>query len=70
MEHKNGTGSAFCKKYNVNILVYYELYTNILEAIHREKQLKKWNREWKIALIKKKNPYLKDLALTGGFEKI
>ena len=59
--HRNGTGSIFCRRYHVSILVYYEFHQSIQEAIHREKQLKKWNREWKLELIRKKNPLLKDL---------
>ena len=54
-EHKNETGSRFCRKYHINTLVYYELHTDIKDAIRREKQQKKWSREWKIELIKKKN---------------
>ena len=60
-EHINGIGSKFVKKYNLFDLVYYEHYTDIKYAIIREKQLKNWHREWKINLIKKINPELKDL---------
>ena len=42
--------------------MYYEEYTNVLEAIDREKQLKRWKREWKLELIKKNNPDMLDLA--------
>ena len=59
-EHKSLAGSKFCRKYHVDTLVYYELHTDINGAIRREKQIKKWNREWKIELIKKKNPEFKD----------
>ena len=61
LEHRKGIGSVFCSKYNINRLVYYELHMDILSAIRREKQIKKWNREWKINLIRKKNPEMKDL---------
>jgi len=61
LEHKGGQGSDFCRRYNISCLVYYEVHINILDAIRREKQIKKWNRDWKIELIKKKNPEMKDL---------
>jgi len=60
-EHKCGKGSDFCRRYNINILVYYELHINILDAILREKQIKKWNRDWKVEMIRKKNPGMMDL---------
>jgi putative endonuclease len=60
-EHKNSEGSIFTKKYNVIELVYFEEFTEINEAIKREKQLKKWNRSWKWNLIKEFNPNLIDL---------
>jgi putative endonuclease len=60
-EHKDGRGSLFTSKYNCTDLVYYEFYETIDLAILREKRLKKWKREWKNELIKKLNPYLKDL---------
>ncbi|WP_296620428.1 GIY-YIG nuclease family protein [Marivirga sp.] len=56
-----GEGSNFTTKFKCTDLIYYEFYESIEEAIIREKQLKKWKREWKINLIKKKNPELKDL---------
>ncbi|SDW86689.1 putative endonuclease [Lutibacter oricola] len=60
-QHKNGTGSIFTKKYNIVMLMYFETFTNINEAIKREKQLKKWNKKWKWELIQSINPQLKDL---------
>lgn len=51
------------KKYNVNRLVYYELTDSIETAINREKQLKRWHRDWKINLIKEMNPEFRDLSL-------
>ena len=59
--HKVGKGSKFCAKYNVNILVYYEVHTVIQDAIRRETQIKRWNRQWKIDLIKSRNPEMRDL---------
>ena len=55
-QHKEGAGSAFCRKYGVDRLVHYERYEDIRDAIHREKRLKKWLRDWKIELIEKGNP--------------
>jgi len=60
-EHKNNTIKGFTKKYKIHNLVYFEEYSNIEEAIVREKQLKKWNRTWKFELIEKDNPNWKDL---------
>lgn len=61
-EHKAGVGSVFTKKYNLTLLVYYEEISDIETAIKREKQLKNWQRSWKIELIKELNPQMTDLA--------
>ena len=61
-DHKIGTESIFTKKYKVTNLLYYEETDDIGVAIHREKQLKKWKRAWKIALIEESNPNWIDLA--------
>ncbi len=60
-EYKNKLIDGFTKKYNVNKLVYYEPFSNINDAIKREKQMKKWLRKWKISLIEKNNPNWNDL---------
>ncbi|MBD3247896.1 GIY-YIG nuclease family protein [Candidatus Falkowbacteria bacterium] len=60
-EHKEKTIKGFTEKYNVDKLVYYEVYGNIAMAIHREKCIKKWRRKWKLNLIEKDNPYWNDL---------
>ena len=60
-EHKNDKAKGFTKKYHVHFLVYYEQTQNVISAIEREKQLKKWNRSWKIRLIEKNNPQWEDL---------
>ena len=62
-QHKAHGAEGFTKKYNVNKLVYAEEYGAIEEAIVREKQLKKWNRAWKIELIEKDNPEWKDISV-------
>ena len=66
-EHKLGIKSVFPKKYHVHQLVYYEVYEDILTTIAREKTLKKWRRDWKIALIEKDNRWWHDLfPVTAG----
>ena len=60
-EHKQNLMDGFTKKYNVHDLVYYEAHKEIEEAITREKQIKKWNRKWKLRLIEEKNPDWMDL---------
>lgn len=60
-EHKNKHSQGFTEKYNLSELVYFEEYPTIESAIAREKQLKNWHREWKVNLIKSKNPAMKDL---------
>ena len=61
-EHKNKVVEGFTKKYNVDRLVYYELTEDVESALNREKQLKRWHRQWKINLIKEMNPELNDLS--------
>ncbi len=60
-QHKNDLVEGFSKKYEVHLLVYYELHETMLEAIKREKQLKKWNRDWKLELIEEFNENWADL---------
>jgi putative endonuclease len=60
-QHKNDLADGFTKKYRIHRLVYFELHGDMYSAITREKQLKKWNRAWKIALIEKTNPEWRDL---------
>jgi len=60
-EHKNDLVDGFTKEYGVHRLVYYELHGDMLSAIEREKQLKKWNRAWKLELIEGENPGWNDL---------
>jgi putative endonuclease len=62
--HKEGWVDGFTKRYGVHMLVHAEPFHDITVAIKREKQLKKWNRAWKIALIEKGNPNWKDLYQT------
>jgi putative endonuclease len=61
-QHKYDSIEGFAKKYEVHRLVYYESYQDVHAAIAREKQVKRWRREKKIALIEKMNPRWQDLA--------
>ena len=67
-QHKNGTYSGFTKKYKVHQLVWYEWHGSAESAIYREKQLKEWNRIWKLRIIEDMNPRWLDLydALAGS----
>ncbi len=60
-EHYEGTASKFTKKYNVKDLIYFEEFSDMNQAIAREKQLKNWRKEWKLNLIREENPTLKTL---------
>ena len=60
-QHKQGLVEGFTKKYGVKILVWYEQTESIESAVLREKQIKKWNRDWKIELIRASNPQWRDL---------
>lgn len=60
--HRSSRGSEFVDRYSVHHLVYLETYCRAGEAIQREKQIKKWNRAWKIRLIERDNPEWRDLS--------
>ena len=60
-EHRSKLVEGFTQKFNVNKLVYYEHFSKIDDAIKREKNLKRWKREWKIDLISDMNPDWRDL---------
>ncbi len=60
-EHKQKFVEGFAEKYDVALLVYYELHENMDAAITREKQIKAWKRDWKKNLIEESNPYWHDL---------
>ena len=60
-EHKNDLIPGFTQEYQVHKLVYFEIHSDVNQAILREKRLKKWKREWKIELIEKSNPEWIDL---------
>lgn len=60
-QHTEGTMDGFTKRYSVHKLVYFEEYQDVKEAIHREKCIKRWKRDWKIELIESMNPEWNDL---------
>jgi putative endonuclease len=62
-EHKEKLVEGFTQKYNIDKLVYYEMYSDAMTAIEREKQLKKWSRSKKLLLIKKMNPGFVELNI-------
>ena len=66
--HKAGILEGFTHQYFVNQLVYYEQHSDILQAIKREKQIKRWQRSWKERLISNFNPHWNDLSETLGIE--
>jgi putative endonuclease len=63
-QHKTKAAQGFTQRYNINKLVYFETFDDPISAITREKQLKKWNREWKLQLIERENPGWIDLSHT------
>jgi putative endonuclease len=69
LQHKRGEIEGFTKRYNINRLVYYEVFQHIGNAIARERQIKAWTRAKRLALIKSMNPAWQDLAESWG-EKV
>ena len=65
-EHNNKLVEGFSKKYNLNILLYYEIYEEVELAINREKKLKRWKKQWKWNIIDKVNPKRKNLYDSGN----
>ena len=61
-QHKEDLVEGFTRKYGVHVLVYYEWHQDMRSAIAREKQIKKWNRAWKLRLIERENPGWRDLS--------
>ena len=62
-EHKHDLADGFTKQYAVHTLVWYEVHTEMLAAITREKAIKEWQRRWKLRLIERMNPEWRDLFL-------
>ena len=69
-QHRSGTVPGFTSRYRVYRLVRFEMFGDMEQAILREKQLKRWHRQWKINLIERDNPHWTDLAVGLGFEPI
>ena len=61
-QHKNKEADGFTKKYGIDILVWYQTFDSITDAITAEKRLKEWKRSWKVQLIERDNPYWNDLS--------
>jgi putative endonuclease len=66
-QHRTGLIPGFTSRYGVKRLVHFEVADTMETAIAREKQLKAWRREWKIALIERNNPFWEDRAVMLGF---
>lgn len=65
-QHRTGTASGFASRYGATRLVLAEFCDDMESAIAREKQLKRWRREWKLNLIERQNPHWEDLAVSFG----
>jgi putative endonuclease len=63
-QHRNGSIEGFTKEHGCTLLVWFEKHDDLQEARHRELQMKKWKRDWKIQLIERQNPSWKDLFET------
>ena len=68
--HRTGQLRGFTRRYAVKLLVWFEQHPTMESAILREKRIKKWNREWKLALIEAANPDWRDLAEDFAFEPL
>ncbi len=69
-QHRSGTVKGFTTRYGVVQLVRFEQFGDMPTAIAREKQLKRWHRQWKINLIESENPHWEDIAVAWGFDAI
>jgi putative endonuclease len=69
-QHREGTFGGFTTEHGCKRLVWFEMHGSMESAIKREKQLKNWHREWKVALIGEENPSWRDLAEDFGFEPL
>ena len=69
-QHRQGVLGGFTLWYDCKILVWFEMHTTLETAIAREKQIKAWRREWKLALIEADNPQWRDLAEDWGFDPL
>jgi putative endonuclease len=69
-QHRTRATRGFTSRYGVLRLVHFEPFDDMYTAISREKQLKRWHRQWKINLIEESNPNWRDLAITLGFDPL
>jgi putative endonuclease len=69
-QHREGTFGGFTFRHQVYRLLHFEMFGDMEAAIAREKQLKRWRRAWKIALIEEHNPFWEDRAVEFGFEPL
>ena len=67
-QHREGLIRGHSTRYGIDRLIYFETFSDMTSAITREKQLKKWNRDWKLNLIEGSNPEWVDLAIGFGFD--
>ncbi|WP_422055238.1 GIY-YIG nuclease family protein [Sphingomonas sp.] len=70
VQHRSGAIPGFTQRNHVHVLVRYEFFATMLEAIAREKQLKRWHRLWKVNLIESENPDWADLAVGLGLKPL
>jgi putative endonuclease len=70
IQHREGLIPGFTSRYGVHRLVWYDVADTMEAAIHREKQLKRWNRDWKLRLIEEHNPDWDDLAIGLGLPPV
>ncbi|NIJ66182.1 putative endonuclease [Sphingomonas leidyi] len=69
-QHRTGMLEGFTKRHGCKRLVWFEVHEEMEPAIIREKQIKKWNRDWKIRLVEENNPTWRDLAEDWGFDPL
>ncbi|MEE4451797.1 GIY-YIG nuclease family protein [Novosphingobium resinovorum] len=69
-QHRNDVLPGFTSRYEVHRLVHFEMFGDMLRAIAREKQLKRWHRQWKINLVNAANPEWRDLAVGLGLPSL
>ena len=69
-QHRTGATAGFTRRYNIKRLVWFEMHGCMETAILREKQIKRWLRDWKYELVGKENPTWRDLAEDFGFEPL
>jgi putative endonuclease len=60
-QHRKGMVNGFTRKYKCHLLVFFEETSNVSDAIKREKQIKNWHRDWKLNMVRKFNPQMRDL---------